>query len=84
MLKRYYYSVISLKYSFLLMALAMAIFALSFITITGRANLRIYVIITAVMLALILCRYYYLKLRISKQIKKIQNISEYENSSIEF
>ena len=59
MLKRYYYSVISLKYSFLLMALAMAIFALSFITITGRANLRIYVIITAVMLALILCRYYY-------------------------
>lgn len=84
MLKRYFYSIISLKYSFLLMALAMAIFALSFITITGKAELKIYVIIIAVILALVLGRYYYLKLRISRQIKTIKNISEYENASIEF
>ena len=78
MVKRYYHSLVSLKYSIALTSLAMIIFILAFFqTTTKSETLKIVMFVVAVILAIVMFFYYKTKLGISREIKKIEKVDEY-------
>lgn len=78
MIKRYYQSLNSLKYSLILPFLTFLIFALIYIRHQKNKNqLSIYIYILVALLAIVVFFYYKSKLYIYLQLKKIKNIEEY-------
>lgn len=80
MIRRYYLSVISLKYSFWLTSMSLVIFALAFLYVSGKVFLKPYLAAAAAVLAVMLFLYYRDKIRLSHSLKKIKEIQTYSNS----
>ena len=82
-MRKYFSSIVSLKYSFILTGLALVIFVCSFLYLRGNTNLRYAVLIVAILLVVVLCLYYHEKYRNYKQCNAIKDLKDFENS-IEF
>ena len=83
MVKRFYQSVISLKFSFFLTALSIAVFAVAFLWVnSNNENYKYALIALACVLAIALIFYYKQKFTVSKTLRSIQNIKEYENAGM--
>lgn len=78
MVKRYYQSLVSLRYSGAMVSLAVTIFIIAFLQTNKQiAGLRTCMMVVSILLAIVMFFYYKTKFSISKEIKKIENVDEY-------
>lgn len=83
MIKKYYQSLHSLKYSLVLPGFTFLIFVVAFIRDKRKEPFLTGVLMVLVVLLMILMFFYYLgKIRISKQLKAIENIDEYKKGGM--
>ena len=83
MIKKYYQSLHSLKYSLVLPGVTFLIFVVAFIRDKRKEPFLTGVLMVLVVLLMILMFFYYLgKIRISKQLKAIENIDEYKKGGM--
>ncbi len=83
MIKRFYYGLISLYYSFFLTGLPLVIFILAFARQKNpRPALKYGMIAATVLLAVIMFFYYSKKIGVSRSLKKVENIEEYQNGGM--
>lgn len=83
MIKRFYSSLVSLKYVYFMFGLPMMIFILAFIETTRKSDiLRILMIICAAILAFVMVLYYRDKHKIRKILKAVDSLEEYERGGM--
>lgn len=83
MLKKYYQSLVSMKYVYFMFGLPLLIFVLAFIETRKKAPiLRQGMIVLAIVLAIVMFFYYRDKLKVLKQLKTITNLEEYEKGGV--
>lgn len=76
-------SLVSLKFAFPMFGIPLIIFLLAFIQTTKRiSSFRYIMMVLAILLAIILFFYYRDKFRVSKQLKKVDNLAEYANGGV--
>ena len=78
MIKKFYYGLVSLKYVYFMFGIPLVVFVIAFLeTKVHNPMLKVGMGICAVILAVVLFFYYRDKLRISKILKSVNNVSEY-------
>ena len=83
MVKRFYQGLISLRYSMPMTFLAFTIFIVAFFrTKSEKPFLTVMMAVLAAVLAVIMFFYYKAKLGISKSLRKVENIEEYERGGM--
>lgn len=83
MIKKYYHSLVSMKYVYFMFSLPLVIFILAFIETKKKLGwIRYGMIVFAILLAIVMFFYYRDKLNVSKQLKSINNLSEYEKGGV--
>ena len=83
MIKRFYYGLISLYYSFFLTGLPLVIFVLAFARQKNpKPALQYGMIAATVLLAVIMAFYYAKKINVSRSLKNVENIEEYEKGGM--
>ena len=83
MVKKFYLGLISLQYSFILVALPIIIFFLAFSQMRNPAlNYRLPMIIVTVILAIVMFFYYKAKIGITMTLRKVKNIDAYEEGGM--
>lgn len=83
MIKKYYHSLVSMKYVYFMFSLPLMIFIVAFIEQRKKAEwMRYVMIVLAILLAIVMFFYYKDKLKVSKQLKNIANLSEYEKGGV--
>ncbi|QRG86768.1 hypothetical protein [Bulleidia sp. zg-1006] len=83
MIKKYYQSLHSLKYSLILPGLTFLIFVIAYIRDKKHnSSLTTVLIILVALLAVIMVFYYLGKVRISKQLKTIENLDAYKEGGM--
>lgn len=83
MIKRFYYGILGLKYSYALTGLSLIIMVIAFIKTRKSAPAVDYLLyITAGALAILMIFYYKAKWSIRSQLKKINDIKEYEKGGM--
>jgi hypothetical protein len=84
MIRKFYQSVNTIKYSIPMTVLAFIIFAEAYLMTLGKAvsALRIALIITAAALAVVMVFYYHSKLLVRRQLKKVEDLKAYEDGGM--
>lgn len=83
MIKRYYQSLLSIRYSFLLVAPSLVIFFLAFRMRSGAdTKLKWGMYIATAILIVVMALYYTSKFRINKGLKTVQNKEEFERGGM--
>lgn len=83
MIKKYYYSLVSMKYVYFMFGLPLMIFLLAFIETRKKAEwLRYGMIVFAFALAIVMFFYYKDKYKVFKQLKNVKDIQEYEKGGV--
>jgi hypothetical protein len=84
MIKKFYQSVNSMKFAIPMTSLAFLIFVEAFLMTMGKAVSKLYIalIITAVILAVIMVFYYYNKIKVNTQLKKVNDLKAYEDGGM--
>ena len=78
MVKRFYYGLVSLRFSVLLTGIPMAIFFLAFASNRKHASsYPISMFILTFVLAVVMAIYYFYKFRISRTLRKVKNVDEF-------
>jgi Ca2+/Na+ antiporter len=80
MIRKFYQSVNTIKYSIPMTVLAFIIFAEAYLTTMGKdiSALRIALIVTAAALAVVMVFYYRSKFQVRRQLKKVEDLKAYE------
>ncbi len=83
MVKKFYYGLVSLKYSYFMFGIPLIIFMIAFMMTKKKTpGLKIAIGICAIALLLILVIYYRDKHRVRKALKEVKNIEEYETGGM--
>lgn len=83
MVKKFYYSLVSLKYVYFMFGLPLVIFTLAFIETRRKIPfLRYGMMVCAVLLAIVLVFYYRDKLKVAKTLKEIKDLQTYAKGGV--
>lgn len=84
MIKKFYQSVNTLKFSMPMTGLAFVIFIEAFLLTSGknRELLHTLLIITAILLAIVMVFYYTSKIKVNKQLKQVEDLKAYEQGGM--
>ena len=83
MIKKFYYGLVSLKYVYFMFGIPIVIFVTAFIETRYRnPALKAVMGVCATLLAIVLFFYYRDKFRISRVLKSISNLSEYQRGGM--
>ncbi|MBQ9327553.1 MAG: hypothetical protein IJ225_03345 [Solobacterium sp.] len=81
MVKRYIQSFISMKYVLVLPMLALMVFVSAFLyTMSGKEVFRLIGLLFGVILAVVMFFYYREKIRASRSLKRVENLSDYSDA----
>lgn len=81
MIKRYIHSLIAMKYSFPMTLLSFVIFVFAYLWIErSLPQYRIVVMILGIILGILLAYYYYQKISVSRQLKKVKDVKEFDQA----
>lgn len=83
MVKKFYYGLISLRYSFIMVALPIIIFFMAFSeTRNPEKSFRVPMMIVTLLLLIVMFFYYKAKFGVSSALKKVEDIDEYEEGGM--
>lgn len=84
MVRKFYQSVNTVMFVFPMTALAFLVFVEAFLMTMGKAVSTLYtlLIITAVLLAIVMAFYYYNKITIHNELKKVSDLKAYEDGGM--
>lgn len=83
MIKKFYYSLVSMKYVYFMFGIPLLIFTVAFIETRKKLEVFRYIMMfLAVLLGIVLFFYYRDKMKISKQLKNVDDINKYERGGV--
>lgn len=83
MIKKFYYSLVSMKYVYFMFGIPLLIFTVAFIETRKKLEVFRYIMMfLAALLGIVLFFYYKDKMKVSKQLKNVKDINEYERGGV--